>query len=67
MRSTSTSPESRRLALRIGFVGELGYELHFPSPHGEHVWDTLLDRAPTSVRVRSGSSRSGSSGSRRAT
>ena len=32
------------LALRIGFVGELGYELHFPSPHGEHVWDTLLDQ-----------------------
>ncbi|HEY7729389.1 MAG TPA: 2Fe-2S iron-sulfur cluster-binding protein [Gaiellaceae bacterium] len=32
------------LALRIGFVGELGYELHFPSPHGEHVWDTLLER-----------------------
>ena len=32
------------LALRIGFVGELGYELHFPSPHGEHVWDTLLEQ-----------------------
>ncbi len=32
------------LALRIGFVGELGYELHFPSVHGEHVWDTLLER-----------------------
>lgn len=32
------------LALRIGFVGELGYELHFPSPHAEHVWDTLLER-----------------------
>jgi sarcosine oxidase subunit alpha len=31
------------LILRIGFVGELGYEIHFPSPHGEHVWDTLLD------------------------
>jgi sarcosine oxidase, subunit alpha len=31
------------LALRIGFVGELGYELHFPSPHAEHVWDTLLE------------------------
>ncbi len=31
------------LALRIGFVGELGYELHFPSPHGELVWDTLLE------------------------
>ena len=32
------------LALRIGFVGELGYELHFPSPHAEHVWDALLER-----------------------
>jgi sarcosine oxidase subunit alpha len=32
------------LALRIGFVGELGYELHFPSPHGEFVWDALLER-----------------------
>ncbi len=31
------------LALRIGFVGELGYELHFPSPAGEHVWDRLVD------------------------
>ena len=31
------------LILRIGFVGELGYEIHFPSPHGEHVWDALLD------------------------
>jgi sarcosine oxidase, subunit alpha len=30
------------LLLRIGFVGELGYELHFPSPYGEHVWDELL-------------------------
>ena len=32
------------LALRIGFVGELGYELHLPSPHAEHVWDTLLEQ-----------------------
>ena len=31
------------LALRIGFVGELGYELHFPSPLAEHVWDTMLE------------------------
>ena len=31
------------LALRIGFVGELGYELHFPSAHAEHVWDALLE------------------------
>jgi sarcosine oxidase, subunit alpha len=32
------------LILRIGFVGELGYELHFPSPHGEYLWDVLLDQ-----------------------
>jgi sarcosine oxidase subunit alpha len=31
------------LILRIGFVGELGYELHFPSPYGEYMWDTLLE------------------------
>ena len=31
------------LALRIGFVGELGYELHFPSPAGEHLWGRLVD------------------------
>jgi len=31
------------LMLRIGFVGELGYELHFPSPYGEYVWDTMLE------------------------
>jgi sarcosine oxidase subunit alpha len=32
------------LLLRIGFVGELGYEIHFPSPFGEHVWDAILER-----------------------
>jgi sarcosine oxidase subunit alpha len=32
------------LVLRIGFVGELGYELHFPSPYGEFMWDTILER-----------------------
>ena len=31
------------LILRIGFVGELGYEIHFPAAHGEHLWDSLLD------------------------
>ena len=31
------------LLLRIGFVGEVGYELHFPSAHGEHLWDALLE------------------------
>ena len=32
------------LLLRIGFVGELGYELHCPSPYAEYLWDTLLER-----------------------
>ena len=47
---SSTSTRSTRqvagvpcLILRIGFVGELGYELHFPSPYGEYLWDTILE------------------------
>jgi sarcosine oxidase subunit alpha len=28
--------------LRIGFVGELGYEIHCPAEYAEHLWDTLL-------------------------
>ena len=28
--------------LRIGFVGELGYEIHCPACHGQHLWDALL-------------------------
>jgi sarcosine oxidase, subunit alpha len=31
------------LLLRIGFVGEVGYEIHFPSAYGEHLWDALLE------------------------
>lgn len=31
------------LALRIGFVGELGYELHVPSAHVATLWDALLE------------------------
>jgi sarcosine oxidase subunit alpha len=31
------------LILRIGFVGEIGYEIHFPAAYGEHVWDALLE------------------------
>jgi sarcosine oxidase subunit alpha len=30
------------LALRIGFVGELGYELHCPATTAEHLWDALI-------------------------
>lgn len=29
---------------RIGFTGELSYELHVPAGYGLHVWETLLDR-----------------------
>jgi sarcosine oxidase subunit alpha len=31
------------LIMRIGFVGELGYEIHFPAAHGEYLWTALLD------------------------
>jgi sarcosine oxidase subunit alpha len=37
--------------LRIGFVGELGYELHFPADYGEYLWDTLMAAgAPFGIR-----------------
>jgi sarcosine oxidase, subunit alpha len=42
---------ARSLILRIGFVGEVGYEIHFPAAHGEHVWNALLDAgAPHGLR-----------------
>ena len=31
------------LLLRIGFVGETGWELHFPAEYGEHMWDALIE------------------------
>jgi sarcosine oxidase subunit alpha len=31
------------MILRIGFVGELGYEMHFPAEYGEYLWATLLE------------------------
>lgn len=30
-------------ALRVGFVGELSYELHFPASYGSAVWNMLLE------------------------
>ena len=30
------------LLLRIGFVGELGYEIHLPTAAGEYLWDALM-------------------------
>jgi sarcosine oxidase subunit alpha len=29
--------------LRIGFVGELGFEVHFPADYGEFLWATLVE------------------------
>ena len=29
--------------LRVGFVGELGYEIHAPSRFGEALWDALME------------------------
>ncbi|HEY9237427.1 MAG TPA: glycine cleavage T C-terminal barrel domain-containing protein, partial [Burkholderiaceae bacterium] len=28
--------------LRVGFVGELGYEIHVPARYGEYLWDALM-------------------------
>ena len=29
--------------LRIGFTGELSYEIHCPAAYGVHVWETLME------------------------
>jgi sarcosine oxidase subunit alpha len=29
---------------RIGFTGELSYEIHVPAAYGLHVWEALMDR-----------------------
>ena len=29
--------------LRVGFVGELGYEVHIPAHYGEHIWDAIME------------------------
>src|SRR5204862_6036212 len=31
------------LLLRLGFVGELGYEIHYSSAYGEYLWARLLE------------------------
>ena len=30
------------LFIRIGFVGEAGWELHFPAEHGEYLWESIM-------------------------
>jgi sarcosine oxidase subunit alpha len=41
VRQASVAGVPARL-LRVGFVGELGYEIHFPAEYGEHVWGRLM-------------------------
>ncbi|MFQ5959728.1 MAG: aminomethyltransferase family protein, partial [Alphaproteobacteria bacterium] len=37
--------------LRVGFVGELGYEVHVPAAEGEALWDALFDAGePEGIR-----------------
>jgi sarcosine oxidase subunit alpha len=37
--------------LRIGFVGELGYEIHVPANYGPYLWDALMEAGgPLGVR-----------------
>ena len=31
------------ILLKIGFVGESGWEVHCPAEYGEHMWDALLN------------------------
>ena len=31
------------MLLRIGFVGEAGWEVHAPAEYGEHLWDAIMD------------------------
>ena len=31
------------LLMRIGFVGETGWEIHFPAEYGEYMWDSLME------------------------
>jgi sarcosine oxidase subunit alpha len=34
--------------LRVGFVGELGYEIHCPSSHAWHLWEAILEAGSAS-------------------
>jgi sarcosine oxidase, subunit alpha len=31
------------ILLRIGFVGETGWEIHVPADYGEYVWDRIRE------------------------
>ncbi len=52
------------LALRIGFVGELGYELHFPSPAGRVPVGPTRRRRRASLRARASANSEAREGAR---
>ena len=31
------------LLLRIGFVGETGWEIHVPAEYGQYIWETIME------------------------
>jgi sarcosine oxidase subunit alpha len=31
------------MLMRIGFVGELGYEIHVPAEYGDHLWNSIME------------------------
>ena len=31
------------ILLRIGFVGETGWEIHVPAEYGQHIWETIME------------------------
>ena len=40
--SRATVADVPAFMLRIGFVGEVGWELHFPAEYAEYLWDRLM-------------------------
>lgn len=44
----STVADASAMLLRVGFVGELGYEVHVPVSQGMHVWQAILEAGKAS-------------------
>ncbi|MCP5029787.1 MAG: FAD-dependent oxidoreductase [Actinomycetia bacterium] len=43
VRTGTVAGVTRSFMWRIGFTGELSFELHVPAGHGLHVWEALLE------------------------
>ena len=55
------------LAMRIGYVGELGWELHMPTSYAAHVYELLREPGGSTASSTSATARSTRCGWRRAT